>query len=611
MIGNFDRIGFQIFGNLSKKINGDYPILQDQLIKSRICIPFEIYISRAYLISILASLPLGILFYFLFGAILKQPPDLIILLIISLLSIFFGFALFRMIIVYPSIVANLRGRKIDILLPHAVALMHALSRGNKDIMVSFEIISKNRKLFGEVSQEIEGTLVEAKLLNNNIKTALKNSAAQSPSDTYKNLLDGLSTIIASGGDIVAFFLNKSEQFRIKALNENKAYMETLGLISEVYVTCFAVGPLFIIVLLVILGLMGGMDYFLLKLMVYIFIPLGALIFIFLISSLSKGLNSGFLEIQNEVAAEEKYLRIQQGRIRMKMNDFIQDPFKKLVEFPEGVLFLSIPVAVLFFLITTYNFYDIGFFQTIKDIDDYIIFSVFIALIPYSIFVEAHFHKINQISRNFPEFLNRLVSLHDSGLTIGASLKRVGSANLGILNQEINRMNIDLELRGNLIETFRNFGNRIKTLAVQRFVVLFENAVRMTGNIKDTLIIAAQDAQISRNMEEDRILSTKMHIYVLYIVFFVFLYVSWSIVTGFLPHLPDIPLEGVSDMLDGNIEFSGVDKPLFVRLFFHASVIEGFFSGLVAGQIANGDARLGIKNSIVMTAIAYFLFQSIV
>jgi flagellar protein FlaJ len=131
---------------------------------------------------------------------------------------------------------------------------------------------------------------------------------------------------------------------------------------------------------------------------------------------------------------------------------------------------------------------------------------------------------------------------------------------------------------------------------------------MTGNIKDTLIIAAQDAQISRNMEEDRILSTKMHIYVLYIAFFVFLYVSWSLVTGFLPQLPDIPPESVPDM--GSIAFSGVDKPLFVRLFFHASVIEGFFSGLVAGQIANGDTRLGIKHSIVMTAIAYFLFQSI-
>jgi flagellar protein FlaJ len=611
MLGNFDRISFWIFGNLSKKIKGSYPILQDQLIKSRICIPFEIYISRAYLISILACLPLGLISYFIFRGILEQFPDFVILLIISLLSIILGFALFRMILVYPKIAANLRGRKIDILLPHAVALMHALSRGSNDIMVSFEIISKNRKLFGEVSQEVEGALVEVKLLNNNIKTALKNCAAQSPSDTFKNFLDGLSTIIASGGDIVAFFLNKSEQFRIKAVNENKAYMEMLGLFSEVYVTGFAVGPLFIIVLLVILGLMGDMDYFLLMVMVYIFIPMGALIFIILISSLSKGLNSGFIEIETEPSAQEKYLRIQKGRLGIKINDFIEDPFKKLVEVPERILFLSIPVAVLFFLITTYNFYDIGFFQTINDIDDYIIFSIFIAFIPYSLFVEAHFHKIDQISKNFPEFLNRLVSLHDSGLTIGASLKRVGSTNLGILNQEINKMNIDLELRGNITETFRNFGNRINTLAVQRVVVLFENAIRMTGNIKDTLIIAAQDAQISRNMEEDRIMSTKMHIYVLYIAFLVFLYVSWSLVTGFLPQLPDIPPESVSDMAVGNIAFSGVDKPLFVRLFFHASVIEGFFSGLVAGQIANGDARLGIKHSIVMTAIAYFLFQSIV
>ncbi len=608
MIGNFDRISFWIFGNLSKKINGGSQELQDQLIKSRICMPIDIYISMAYLISILTLIPLGFLSYFLFRGILEQLPALVILLIISLLSIIFGFALFRMILVYPEIAANLRGRKIDILLPHAIALMHALSRGSNDIMVSFEIISKNRKLFGEVSQEVEGALVEAKLLNNNIKTALKNSVAQSPSDTFKNFLEGLSTILASGGDIVAFFLNKSEQFRIKAVNENKAYMETLGLLSEVYVTGFAVGPLFIIVLLVILGLMGDMDYFLLMLMVYIFIPVGALMFIILISTLSKGLNSGFIDIETKLSAEDKYLRIQQGRLRMKINDFIQDPFKKLVEVPERVLFFTIPVAVLFFIITTYNFYDSGFFEAINDIDDYIIFSVFIALIPYSLFLEAHFHKIDQISKNFPEFLNRLVSLHDSGLTIGASLKRVGSTNLGILNQEINKMNIDLELRGNLTETFRNFGNRIKTLAVQRVVILFENAVRMTGNIKDTLIIAAQDAQISRNMEEDRIMSTKMHVYVLYIAFFVFLYVSWSLVTGFLPQLPELPPESVPDM--GSIAFAGVDKPLFVRLFFHASVIEGFFSGLVAGQIANGDARLGIKHSIVMTAIAYLLFQSI-
>jgi flagellar protein FlaJ len=286
MIGNFDRISFWIFGNLSRKINSGYPGLQDQLIKSRICVPFDIYISRAYIISILAFFPMGILSYFIFRAILEPLSDHWILLNVSFFSVIFSYAIFKMILVYPEFAANLRGRKIDIILPHAVALMHALTRGNNDILNSFEVISKNRKLFGEVSQEVEGTLIEAKLLNNNIKTALKNSAAQTPSETFKNFLEGLSTILASGGDVAAFFLNKSEQFRIKAVNENKSYMETLGLLSEVYVTGFAVGPLFIIVLLVILGLMGNMDYFLLMVMVYIFIPVGA--FVFIISAYPAG-----------------------------------------------------------------------------------------------------------------------------------------------------------------------------------------------------------------------------------------------------------------------------------------------------------------------------------
>lgn len=62
---------------------------------------------------------MGFLSYFLLRGVLEQLPALVIMLIISLLSIIFSFALFRMILAYSEIAANLRGRKIDILLPHA------------------------------------------------------------------------------------------------------------------------------------------------------------------------------------------------------------------------------------------------------------------------------------------------------------------------------------------------------------------------------------------------------------------------------------------------------------------------------------------------------------
>ncbi len=608
-IGKLDRISYRIFGDRVESRSWEYIKLQRELVQARICAPFEVYVSRAYFLSILLSLPAAVFVYLIMLESFRLLPGMSSFLVIPLLSILFGFMVYSIMLACPSIIANLRGRKIDIVLPHAVALMHALSRGGSDIIRFFEIIGSNKKIYGEVSEEVKDALVDVRILNLDIKTALKNSAANTPSESFKNFLESLSTIITGGGNLVAFFLTKSEQYRIKALDENKAFLENLGLLSEIYVTGFAAGPLFIIVLLVVLGLMGGTEYFLLLIIVYLLIPGGSLLFVILLASLTEGTGSGFIRIEDTSRSEEALL-IQKGRIRMQLYEFLSHPLKKLIEVPEKVLYFSVPPALVFFVFNTYNYYSLEFNEMIYRCDDYIIFTVLIALIPYSLFVEAHSRRISQISRNFPEFLNRLVSLHESGLTLAASIKRLGSSRLGILTSEINKMNIDIEFEGSIARAFRNFGNRINTVAVQSTVVLVENAVRMTGNIKDTLAIAAADATTARSMEEERIRSTKMHVYILYMAFFVFLYVIYSLVAGFLPQIPEVQADAVSELVGEGIAFSGIDKPLYVRLFFHASVLEGFFAGLVAGQIGEGDARLGLKHSIVMTAIAYMLFMFI-
>lgn len=225
-------------------------------------------------------------------------------------------------------------------------------------------------------------------------------------------------------------------------------------------------------------------------------------------------------------------------------------------------------------------------------------------------VEAHFRRMEKISSNFPEFLNRLANLHESGLTLIASIKRLKTSNLGILNREIARMNTDIELSGSLVEAFRNFGNRVNTVSVKRVVLLIEHASKITGNIKDNLVIASIDAQSAKSLEDERKRFTQMHVIILYITFFVFLYVIYSLVTQFLPQVPEVSGNAVEEIIGEGIAFSGIDKPLYVRLFFHASLLEGFFSGLVAGQISENDARLGLKHSLVMMMSAYLLFMFI-
>ncbi len=608
-ISTVDLVSYRIFGKWVESRIWEYLELSHTLVKARIGVPLEVYISRAYFVSILASLPLGMGVYMLMQDYFNLLLGSYSFLIIPLLSFLFGYMFFSVFLAYPSITAGLRGRKIDIVMPHTVALMHALGKGSSNIISFFEIIGNNKEIYGEVSLEVKGALIETKIFHKDIKTALKNMAENTPSESFKNFIESLSTIITSGSDIVAFFLAKSEQYRVKALNENKAFMDTLGLLSEIYVTGFAAGPLFIIVLLVVLGLIGGTKYFLLLIIVYLLIPGGSLLFVILLDTLAEGAGSGLIKIK-ESSKEGENLLIQKGIMRMRIYGFFKHPLKNLIEVPEKVLYFSIPLALIFFILTTNSYYNLEYNELIYKIDDHIIFVVLITLIPYSLFVEVHFRRINQISREFPEFLNRLVSLHESGMTLAASIKRLTSSKLGVLTSEINKINTDIELKGSFAEAFQDFGKRVNTVAVQRFVILIENAIRMTGNIKDTLAIAASDATTARALEDERMSSAKMNIAVIYISFFVFLYVVWSLVTGFFPQLPNLPTAGVENIGGEGIAFSGIDKPLYVRLFFHASIFEGFFSGLVAGQMGEGDARLGLKHGIIMTAIAYILFSLI-
>jgi flagellar protein FlaJ len=52
----------------------------------------------------------------------------------------------------------------------------------------------------------------------------------------------------------------------------------------------------------------------------------------------------------------------------------------------------------------------------------------------------------------------------------------------------------------------------------------------------------------------------------------------------------------------------VNIDFYKRLFSHAAMIQGFFSGLVAGQMGEGDVVAGLKYSAIMLIIAWVTFR---
>ena len=54
--------------------------------------------------------------------------------------------------------------------------------------------------------------------------------------------------------------------------------------------------------------------------------------------------------------------------------------------------------------------------------------------------------------------------------------------------------------------------------------------------------------------------------------------------------------------------STLDISTYKRLFSHAAMIQGFCSGLMAGQMGEGKAIAGLKYSAIMLIIAWVTFR---
>jgi flagellar protein FlaJ len=95
----------------------------------------------------------------------------------------------------------------------------------------------------------------------------------------------------------------------------------------------------------------------------------------------------------------------------------------------------------------------------------------------------------------------------------------------------------------------------------------------------------------------------VYVFIVYISFLVFLFIVYVLAAYFVPALPE-DLEGVGSGISINF---GFDSEAFTLLFFHASLIQGFCSGLVAGKMGTGSIYSGVKHSVFMVLIAYVVF----
>jgi len=173
----------------------------------------------------------------------------------------------------PASKSKARGKKIDRYLPYAANFINTMSVAGISPAEIFEALS-NVKLYGEIQKEAQKITTEISLMGIDTITALKNAIAISPSEKFKEFIQGILSTIQSGSELSPYFERCVEKYMTKDLVERKRNLETLAIMAESFVVTVIAFPLFLVIIVAIMGLTsGGIDYTILYLIALIVLPL--------------------------------------------------------------------------------------------------------------------------------------------------------------------------------------------------------------------------------------------------------------------------------------------------------------------------------------------------
>lgn len=298
------RIAYQVFGSFFQGKRTQFQWLRQSLLAAHLRVSLEQYLSNATFSSLTVSVIVCGMFILLIRVLLGDFPvwgvlaripdiqliDILRLFAELLLVVFFlavpFYMMFLLFVYYPKVTAWERKRKIDGYLPYAIGWMASMASVGIIPFTIFKKMAEAGEYYHEVSEEAQQIVRDVELLGFDLISAMKNLAEITPSYRMRVFLQGAVTASLSGGEMGEYFISKAKE----NLEENRKrfgdFINTLGMIAEIYVVALVAAPLFVIILFAAMMMMSGANPAILQGIIYFMIPGGSVMFILMIDSLT-------------------------------------------------------------------------------------------------------------------------------------------------------------------------------------------------------------------------------------------------------------------------------------------------------------------------------------
>ena len=250
--------------------------------------------------------------------------------------------------------------------------------------------------------------------------------------------------------------------------------------------------------------------------------------------------------------------------------------------------------------------DFSFFTEDKLFPFLLAIAGVVVILPFliSLIVEGKVER--EKNERFLEFTRSLAESVKTGTPIGKSIVNMSSKDLGSLTPNVKKLANQISLGIPVSRALQTFANDVGSKVISRAVTLIREAENAGGEIDFILDSTSESIYQIEKLKRERKASISSLVVQGYIIFLIFVGIMLIMQFRILPLTAGVGSVTSIEGLQGASTVSPATIQELTRPFLYLLLVQGFFTGLTIGKIAEGSIRAGLKHSIILIVLAFLI-----
>jgi archaeal flagellar protein FlaJ len=237
-------------------------------------------------------------------------------------------------------------------------------------------------------------------------------------------------------------------------------------------------------------------------------------------------------------------------------------------------------------------------------------GILIAVLPIILRINRQNTIEQEKEEMFLEFARNLVESVKTGTPISKSIVNMAEKNYGHLTLHIKKLANQISIGIPLNKALRFFVDDVNNNSISRALTLIGQAERAGGDIGEILESVAGAVNMADKLKKERKASISTLVVQGYIIFLVFIVIILIMQFQIIPMV-----SGMGD-IGGSLGFGGgglgsgggaeVEQEQISNAFLYLILVQGFFTGLIIGKLAEGNVKAGVKHSFALMVLSFMI-----